>query len=63
MPAIDENLPNAEYRAMLTALLADMTAMRAAIVAITAKLDADTGVNDTDFASSCDPAALTVTAS
>ena len=57
---------------VLDAVLADMTAMRAAIVAITAKLDvlttklnADAGVTDTNyatnFASTCDPAALTTT--
>lgn len=62
-----------ELRALLVANLADTTALRASIVAITAKLDvltaklnADGGVTDTnyatDFASACDPAALTLTA-
>ncbi len=41
------------------ALLADITALRAAIVAITAKLDADAGVTDADYATSCNPAGLT----
>lgn len=41
--------------------LTDLTALRAAIVAITAKLDSDGGVTDTDYASTCNPAALETT--
>ena len=37
----------------------DLAALRAAIVGITAKLDADAGVTDTDYAATWDPAALT----
>jgi hypothetical protein len=44
------------------AYFADLTAIRAAIVAITAKLDADGGVTDTNYAATCNPAALTSTA-
>lgn len=51
-----------ELKTDLTALIADVTAIRTAFVGATAKLDADSGVNDTDYASSLDPAALTVTA-
>lgn len=51
-----------ELKTDLTALIADVTAIRTAVVGITAKLDADGGVTDTDYASSLDPAALTVTA-
>jgi len=40
-------------------LLADVTAIRTAVTGITAQLDADAGVTDTDYASSNDPAALT----
>lgn len=36
----------------------DLDALRDAIVAITAKLDADGGVTDTDYAATADPAAL-----
>lgn len=39
----------------------DLTALRNAILAITAKLDLDGGVSGTDFAAVCDPAALTTT--
>lgn len=46
-------------RDVLGALLADVTALRTAILAITAKLDADGGVTDADYAATCDPAALT----
>ena len=51
-----------ELRALLSATLVDLTALRASVVAITAKLDADGGVTDTNYASTCDPAALTLTA-
>ena len=44
---------------LLTALIADVTALRAAIVGITAQLDADAGVTDTTYASGNDPAAIT----
>ena len=41
------------------ALLADITALRTALLAVTAKLDADAGVTDTNYAATCNPAALT----
>ena len=44
------------------AVFADLTAIRTAVVGITAKLDADAGVTDTNYASTLDPAALTATA-
>ena len=50
-----------ELKALYDALLVDVTALRAAIVGITAKLDADGGVTGTDFASLWNPAALTLT--
>lgn len=43
-------------------LLADVTAIRGAVVGITAQLDADAGVTDTTYASGNDPAALTTSA-
>lgn len=52
---------HAELQALLDAFLADVTAIRTAVVGITAKLDLDAGVTDTDFAATLDPAALTVT--
>lgn len=48
----------AATRELLTAVLADLAATRAAFVALTAKLDADGGVTDVDYASTLDPAAL-----
>jgi len=52
----------AELELLLRGVLTDLTAIRAAIVAITAKLDADNVTNlDTDYASTCDPAALETT--
>ena len=51
-----------DVRYLLEATRADLAALRAAVVAITAKLDADGGVTDTNYASTCNPAALTLTA-
>jgi hypothetical protein len=50
------------YHTFTTDAVADIAAMRAAIVAVTAKLDADTGVTDANYASTWDPAATTATA-
>lgn len=61
MASIDANTEHEDERAVLDAILADITALRAAVVAITAKLDADAGVTDTNYAATCDPAALTTT--
>ncbi len=46
-------------RAEFNKLVADVAALRAAIVGITAQLDADGGVTDTDYAATNDPAAQT----
>ena len=54
-------MSHAELLALFEAFLVDTTALRAAIVGITAQLDADAGVTDTDYAATNDPAALTVT--
>lgn len=44
--------------AVQTDLVADLTALRAAVVSLLAKLDADAGVTDTNYASTLTPAAL-----
>ena len=47
---------------VLRDMLTDLTNLRTAVVAITAKLDADDATNlDNDYASTCDPAALETT--
>lgn len=51
-----------ELKTDYTALLADVTAIRTALLALTAKLDLDGGVSGTDFAATVDPAALTASA-
>lgn len=51
----------AELRKLLEADQTDLAALRASIVAITAKLDADVGVTDTNYAATTNPAALTLT--
>lgn len=53
-----------EFKRVLSAVLADSTALRTAFVALTAKMDADfADVTNAsvDYASSVDPAALTLT--
>ena len=47
-----------EFKRVMDATLADITAVRASIIGITAQLDADAGVTDTDYAANHDPAAL-----
>lgn len=59
---------SAALQLQFTKAVADITALRAAVVAITAKLDADGGVTDTNYAATCNPAAqtsaaITITAS
>ena len=44
----------------LRAAVDDLVALRAAVVGITAQLDADAGVTDVDYAANNDPAALTL---
>ena len=54
-----------EFKRVMSAVLADMTAMRTAITTLTAKMDADfADVTNAsvDYAASVDPAALTLTA-
>lgn len=52
---------NEALRKVLDGILTDLTALRTAIVGITAQLDADGGVTDTDYASNNDPSALETT--
>lgn len=59
---ISNNSEHAAEQNINLALLADITAVRAAVLLITAKLDADAGVTDTNYASLCNPAALTTIA-
>ena len=49
-----------DVKVLLDAALADLTALRAAFLLLTAKLDADGGVTDTNYASLTNPAALTL---
>lgn len=52
-----------DLKTLMNEIVDDLTALRSAITGITAKLDADAGVTDTDFASTQDPAALKTTKS
>jgi len=58
---VDNRSRYADTVAILNSLLTDITNIRAAVTAITAKLDADAGVTDTNYAATCDPAALNTT--
>jgi hypothetical protein len=60
--ALSDKADAKELRKLLENVLADNTAIRAALVAVTAKLDADATVTDTNYAATCNPAALTLTA-
>jgi hypothetical protein len=60
--ALSDKSDAKELRKLLENVLADNTAIRAALVAVTAKLDADATVTDTNYAATCNPAALTLTA-
>lgn len=51
-----------ELKTDYTALLADVTEIRTKLIATHAKLDADAGVTDTNYAATNNPAALTATA-
>lgn len=48
-----------QLQKIIGALQADVAALRASLVAVTAKLDADATVTDTNYAATCNPAALT----
>ena len=52
----------ANLRTEISAIVADLAALRAAILVITAQLDADAGVTDTDYAANADPVANTAVA-
>jgi Skp family chaperone for outer membrane proteins len=49
-----------EFKRVMNAVQADLAALRTSILAITAQLDADGGITDTDYAANNDPAALTL---
>lgn len=51
-----------EIRTQLAAAVVDLGAIRSAVLAITAKLDLDGDITATDYAATCDPAALTASA-
>ena len=55
-------LLDTDYHAFSAAVLADLTAIEASIELTTAKLDADAGVTDTDYAATWNPDSPTVTA-
>lgn len=61
IPTMSDRREAEALRAMLAAAQADLAALRAAVVGITAKLDADAGVTDTNYSSLWNPAALTLT--
>ena len=50
-----------DLKLLLDSALADLTTLRASFLLLTAKLDADGGVTDTNYAATCNPAALNTT--
>lgn len=59
LTAITDQAEERSLRILLEALQDDVAALRASIVGITAKLDADVGVTDTNYAALQNPPALT----
>jgi Skp family chaperone for outer membrane proteins len=47
-----------EFKRIMNAVQADLAAIRTGLTGVTAKLDADAGVTDTNYAALHDPAAL-----
>ena len=60
--ALPQGVGAEDLRKLYEAVLVDMASLRAAHVALTAKLDADGDLTATDFGEDTDPAALTLTA-
>lgn len=56
-PSADEQIR--ALAAQVKAVTVDLDAIHAAFLALTAKLDADGDLTDTDFGTTCDPAAIT----
>jgi hypothetical protein len=56
---LDDASKERDLRKLLEAAQDDIAALRASVVLLTAKLDADAGVTDTTYASLCNPPALT----
>lgn len=56
--SFDDISAERNLRILLIAAQADIAALRASIVGINAKLDADAGVTDTNFGASWNPVAL-----
>lgn len=56
--ALSNSTDGIELARLLTAVQADLTALRTSFTTLTAKLDADAGVADVNYAAICDPAAL-----
>ena len=44
---------------VLSSMQADLVALQTAVTTLTAQLDADAGVTDTDYAANCDPTLTT----
>ena len=55
---LSAELIDTKTKEVFEAIIADNIALRAALVAITAKLDLDAGVTDANYASLCNPPAL-----
>lgn len=58
---INAQLLDTETKKVLSDMADDLAALRASVVALTAKLDADATVTDTNYAATCNPPALNTT--
>ncbi|NOQ36069.1 MAG: hypothetical protein GQ569_09260 [Methylococcaceae bacterium] len=59
--ALSNSRDGVELRAIVDALVDEVIGLRASLAGITAQLDADAGVTDTDYAANHDPATITIT--
>lgn len=62
MADISAKTDHADAADLFTGVMADLAALRAAFLLLTAKLDLDGTVTDVNYASLCNPAALTTVA-
>lgn len=58
---ISAELLDAVEKKVFAAVADDLAALRTSVVAVTAKLDADATVTDTDYAALCNPPTLSTT--
>ncbi len=62
VPVIADHRETEALRTLLSAVLADLTALRASFLLLTAKMDLDAGITDVNYAATTNPATLNLQA-